>query len=149
MTNMGIGSTYSLNWQDPLQWKYKRALLGTVKPNKAIISHGANELGAVLATYLSQMRVIMDNLRADGVQKIYLGTIIPYASAGTGNEPPRQAKNRALRNCPFGAAGVIDFDEAIRVQAAPSTASSDFLTTYPHPDLAGYQLMAERAAVNF
>lgn len=146
VVNLGAASSTLAQWaMSSGGWKLARADLATTIPNRAIIALGTNDLASTVGTFETNLLSLLTTVRALGIQDIWVATIIPYS--GSPSETNRAAINGFIRDIPRGVTGIIDFDAALRVQAAPTTAESTWITTYPHPLRAGYARMAEVARV--
>lgn len=121
-------------------WKLARADLATTVPDRAIIALGTNDIAALPATLQANLLTVITTLRNLGIPEIWLATLPPWPASAS--EPNRAAYNAFVRDVPYGVAGVVDLDEALRVQAAPTTAESQWMTAYPHPKRPGFQRMS-------
>jgi lysophospholipase L1-like esterase len=139
-TNLGAASSTLAAWAATPGWKRDRADLATTVPDRAIIALGTNDLASTSATYEANLTTLIAWLKGLGIPEIWVSTVPPYS--GSPSEANRAAINAFLRGMPRGVARLVDFDVALRVQAAPTTADATFLTAYPHPLRAGYARMA-------
>ncbi|AHH19661.1 putative lipolytic protein, GDSL family [Nocardia nova SH22a] len=159
VVNAGIGSNRLLTSGEPLMLgprgldRFRRDALDQPGVTGVLLLEGINDLGLPPGSSASAMidgyRQAVDAAHAAG-KKIWLGTILPAANAlvdGTllapASETSRQEINSWIRSH-SAADGVVDFDAALRDPGNssilnPAYAGVDNL----HPNLAGYQAMAD------
>jgi lysophospholipase L1-like esterase len=151
IVNLGVSSSKAHDWAaSSTSDLWTRADLATTVPDEAWVALGTNDIsnGASAATTLGYLGTIIGYVRALGIQKIRLGTLAPMNwTPSNALEIQRQALNAAIRQMPFGVAGIIDGDKAAyALQSTPSYADSDIAPMPPHPSLAGHQRIAAVAA---
>ncbi len=121
-----------------------------------VLLEGINDIGVAYlpgsdtgpiqaAPIIGAYRDLIGRAHARGL-KIYLGTLTPYVGAGyerPAGEKVRQEVNAWIRKG-SGFDGVIDFDQALREPAHPSSIiGADQCGDDLHPNDAGYRVMAE------
>lgn len=153
VTNMGIGTSSAFNFTAGTGWKWDRVDLATTVPDLAIISHGSNDIyfGRTSAQIMADVQTIAQKFRAMGVKYVGTGTVVPrnfgaFPAPANANLV-RGVYNNALRDHSGGFDFVCDFDNAIRDASAKDTPDPNYYTAGPHPNRAGYGIMASR--VNF
>lgn len=100
--------------------------------------------------YADNMSAVAEGVRQSG-RKFYLGTILPAGGYAKYDESPekeelRQAINAWIRSSTV-ADGIIDFDAALSNPVNSTRMRTDCQSDWLHPNDAGYQRMAEAAAV--
>lgn len=147
--NMGVGSSTGAQWSSGVGWRWDRVDFATSVPDFAIIALGTNDVaaGTALATIQGYIHAMVTAMRTRGINEVYLGTITPrnyVTPTDDAKQTAQDSLNAWMRNMPSGISGVIDFEKALQVQAAPRTIDAAYLgsLSYPHPNRAGYQRMA-------
>jgi lysophospholipase L1-like esterase len=88
--NLGIGSTGLTAspgnvFQSTSNYAWTRADLATTVPDFAVICLGTNDLGGSIAAILTAYRTLIANIRSLGINRIFVGTILPrYGQAFQG-----------------------------------------------------------------
>lgn len=122
---------------------FTRFDLTTTVPDFAVVSLGGNSVlaGTALTTIKPEVVTVVNQVRALGIKKIYLSTIVPVALAsGSANEILRNGYNDWIRTNPLLADGVIDVDVILRDPANKLVQIPGFVATDNiHPNHAGYQ----------
>lgn len=122
-----------------------------------LLLEGINDLGlagATPATLEAGYTQVINQVHAAGM-KVWLGTILPAAhSLADGvlvapkSDTYRQAINAWIRTQTL-ADGVVDFDAALRNPADPSELAPQYASVDNlHPNLAGYQAMADTVSLS-
>lgn len=122
---------------------FSRMDLAAAQLDGAIIATGSNDFttgGRSLAQYQTDIAALMAQVRATiGEKPIYLGATIPRSTTGNTN---RIAANDWLASLPYGAAGFVDFDAAMRTQVDATALPADLTCDTIHPSFKGVELMA-------
>jgi len=137
------GSSLSPGW-DTTSPKYTKF---TGMTYSAMYVHlGTNDInaGADLATVQARLGVTLGKLRSTyGNIPVYLG-IVPPRNFAAGPEAVRVAYNTWLRGLPYGAAGSMDFDRAVRNPANVAVLDPDFDgSDGTHMNTAGYEKFSQ------
>lgn len=145
-TNMGVGSTTGAQWSSGTGWRWDRVDISTYKPDFAVIAIGTNDVfaGTAAVTIQGYIYSLINAMRVNGTNEIYLATLIPrnYATpTDDAKQTVQDAVNTWIRNMPAGISGVFDFEKAIQLEASPRAMDTAYVGSigYPHPNRAGYQ----------
>ncbi|GAA1585573.1 hypothetical protein GCM10009764_05810 [Nocardia ninae] len=126
---------------------FSRMDLAAAQLDGAIVATGSNDFtsgGRTLAQYQADIAALMAQIRATiGEKPIYLGATIPRSSTGNST---RIAANEWLASLPYGAAGFVDFDAAMRTQVDAAALPADLTCDTIHPSFKGVELMASTLA---
>jgi lysophospholipase L1-like esterase len=162
VVNAGIGGGRLLRdgLGPNLAARFERDVLGREGVCHAIVMIGVNDFGVqhrdgedspaarqrLLGDMQEALRQLLARAHARGVSVIG-ATLTPYAGSGyyrpgAANEADRQAFNRWIRDA-AGFDGVIDFDAALRDPERPDRLRKDLDNDGLHPNMAGYQAMAD------
>lgn len=142
--NGGIPGGRQLPWAKITNWTYQRFDLTTTKPDFVYINLAGNSIlnGATAAATEAEVATVVNQIRAQGMKRIYLTTIVPIGEAtnATALETARTAYNSWVRNNPLDVSGVIDVDLILRdpannLQQLPGFVDADKI----HCTLPGYQ----------
>jgi lysophospholipase L1-like esterase len=127
--------------------------LGQAGVSGVLLQEGINDLGippnATAAQLIDGYTQVINRSHAAGL-KVWVGTLLPASNAlvdgviiAPRSDIDRQAINTWIRGQNL-ADGVVDFDAALRDPANPSILNPAYASTDNlHPNLAGYQRMAE------
>jgi lysophospholipase L1-like esterase len=154
VTNIGVGTSQAgvgasgdlIGWSGGTgtEWRWTRADLTTTPPDMAIIKLGFNDVlandGRTAATIQGNIKTVIDRVRALGIKRVYLATLIPGNNV---NEAMRGTINTWIGSVPYGVDGVFDFNREVGLQATPQTMDSALTNGFPHPNARGYSRMAD------
>lgn len=165
VANAGIGSNRLVTDGEPLMLglsgdqRFREDALDVPGVKGVLLQEGINDLGlppqtTTPADLIAGYEKVIEMAHADGV-KIWLGTLLPASNAffdGTITAPKselyREQVNDWIRSQHL-ADGVVDFDAALRDPSDPSVLNPAYAgPDHLHPDLAGYQVMANTVSLS-
>lgn len=139
--------------------RFERDVLAQSGVTHVVVLEGVNDLGvltreapagpeahkAVVDQVIAAYRQMITRAHARGI-KVIGATILPYSGSayyhpGPESEADRQAINAFIRG-PGNFDGVIDWDKALRDPARPAYLAAAYDNDGLHPNLAGYEAMA-------
>jgi len=153
--NIAVGGSNSSQYAGVAgtDWRYQRLDWRTSPPDVVVLQHGTNDIGGLSATAAQlegTQATIMDTVRGLAPRaKILLTTIIPnnFGQASS-QEAARTGYNAWARGLPYGAAGCVDWDNALNPAGTPLAGSNvvgdpKYLAAAdPHPFRAAQSVMA-------
>ena len=152
--NAGISGGIGAAFNSPTNGAFSRFDLATTVPDFAVVSMGGNSIltGGIttLAGLQTETATVLSSIRALGIKRIFLCTVIPIGEANnaTAKEILRNAYNTWIRTNPLDAHGVIDVDLIVRDPTNNLIQLPGFVDTDKiHPTLAGYQRWGSQVGV--
>ncbi|WP_280431632.1 GDSL-type esterase/lipase family protein [Nocardia brasiliensis] len=125
---------------------FARLDLAGAKFDGCVIATGSNDFqnGRTLAQYQSDISALVSQVRSViGDRPIYYCSTIPRSSTGN---TVRIAANEWLASLPYGAAGFVDMDAAMRTTVDATALPADMTTDTIHPSFKGSERMAAALA---
>jgi len=148
--NLGCSGVTTSYFNSPTAELLTKHDVPTYAADEAIITLGTRDShnSVTLATFQTQLKLIVDNLRALGVRKTRVGNFAPRNDIvdGSAEDLLRAPMHAWMAFLPMGVHSEVDFDTALRDPVNPIKMRADWTTDNVHLVIGGYIQMAREAS---